>query len=132
MFDTSASVQAAKTARAQTASPVAVVADPNPAGSYGTIPGFTGLHATASIYCLMQLSGEAVFVLEDADPHVVGQAFAAHRRGGYRLSTMDGPPIPYSGLATSVRRAGLRAMRESMAASSIAHEAPCLDPRSLG
>jgi hypothetical protein len=67
MFDTSDPVQAAQTARAQTASAVAVVADPNPAGSYGTIPGFTGLHATASIDCLMQLSGEAVFVLEDAE-----------------------------------------------------------------
>jgi hypothetical protein len=67
MFDTSDPVRAAEIAREQTASAVAIVPDPNPAASYGTIPGFTGLHATASIDCLMQLSGEAVFVLEDAE-----------------------------------------------------------------
>ena len=67
MFDTSDPVRAAEIAREQTASAVAIVPDPNPAASYGTVPGFTGLHATASIDCLMQLSGEAVFVLEDAE-----------------------------------------------------------------
>jgi hypothetical protein len=67
MFDTSDPVRAAEIAREQTASAVAIVPDLNPAASYGTIPGFTGLHATASIDCLMQLSGEAVFVLEDAE-----------------------------------------------------------------
>jgi hypothetical protein len=67
MFDTSDPVRAAEIARQQTASAVAIVPDPNPAASYGTIPGFTGLHATASIDCLMQLSGEAVLVLEDAE-----------------------------------------------------------------
>ena len=60
MFDTSDPVRAAEIAREQTAGAVAIVPDPNPAASYGTIPGFTGLHATASIDCFMPLSGEAV------------------------------------------------------------------------
>jgi hypothetical protein len=67
MVDTSDPVRAVETARRYMAANVAVLADPNPAGTYGTIPGFTGLHATASVDCLMQLSGEAVFVLEDAE-----------------------------------------------------------------
>lgn len=43
------------------------LADPNPPGSYGTLPGAAGMHATASVDCLMQLSGESVFLLEDAE-----------------------------------------------------------------
>jgi hypothetical protein len=70
MFDLSDPVRAAETARAQTAASVAVVPDPNPPGSYGTIPGFTGLHATASIDCMTQLSGESVLVLEDREVHL--------------------------------------------------------------
>jgi mannose-6-phosphate isomerase-like protein (cupin superfamily) len=44
-----------------------VVRDPNPPGSYGTLPGASGMHATASVDCLMQVSGESVLVLEDAE-----------------------------------------------------------------
>jgi hypothetical protein len=43
-----------------------LVPDPNPYG-YGTVKGTSALHTTASIDCLMQLSGESVFVLEDAE-----------------------------------------------------------------
>jgi hypothetical protein len=67
MFDTSDPIRAAEIARAQMAEAVAVVPDPNPPGSYGTIPGFTGLHATASIDCMTPISGESVFVLEDEE-----------------------------------------------------------------
>jgi mannose-6-phosphate isomerase-like protein (cupin superfamily) len=44
-----------------------VVHDPNPPGSYGCIPGARGMHATASMDCLMQISGESVLVLEDRE-----------------------------------------------------------------
>jgi naringenin degradation protein FdeH len=54
-------------AREQMAGAVAVVPDPNPPGTYGTLPGFTGMHATASVDCMLQLSGETVLVLEDAE-----------------------------------------------------------------
>ena len=40
--------------------------DPNPFG-YGTVKGASALHATASADCLMQVSGESVFVLEDTE-----------------------------------------------------------------
>lgn len=43
-----------------------LVPDPNPFG-YGTVKGASALHATASADCLMQLSGESVFVLEDTE-----------------------------------------------------------------
>ncbi|MFI6040851.1 cupin domain-containing protein [Nocardia sp. NPDC051321] len=39
--------------------------DPNPPGSYGSRPGVAGMHASATVDCVMQLSGESVFVLED-------------------------------------------------------------------
>jgi hypothetical protein len=43
-----------------------LVPDPNPYG-YGTVKGASALHTTASIDCLMQVSGEAVFVLENTE-----------------------------------------------------------------
>jgi hypothetical protein len=43
-----------------------LVPDPNPFG-YGTTRGASALHTTASIDCLMQISGESVFVLEDTE-----------------------------------------------------------------
>lgn len=43
-----------------------LVPDPNPFG-YGTVKGASALHATASADCLMQLTGESVFVLEDTE-----------------------------------------------------------------
>jgi hypothetical protein len=43
-----------------------IVPDPNPYG-YGTAKGASALHATASIDCLMQVSGESVFVLENTE-----------------------------------------------------------------
>ncbi|MEU0502193.1 hypothetical protein [Nocardia sp. NPDC005998] len=43
-----------------------LVEDPNPYG-YGVAKGASTLHTTASIDCLMQISGESVFVLEDTD-----------------------------------------------------------------
>jgi hypothetical protein len=43
-----------------------VLDDPNPFG-YGTVRGASALHATASVDCLMQLSGESVFVLPDTE-----------------------------------------------------------------
>jgi len=43
-----------------------LVPDPNPYG-YGTAKGASALHATASADCLMQVSGESVFVLEDTE-----------------------------------------------------------------
>ncbi|WP_019925424.1 hypothetical protein [Nocardia sp. BMG111209] len=43
-----------------------ILADPNPYG-YATTRGSSALHATASIDCLMQISGESVFVLEDTE-----------------------------------------------------------------
>jgi mannose-6-phosphate isomerase-like protein (cupin superfamily) len=67
MFDTSDPVAAAGVAREQMATAFAMVPDPNPPGSYGTPPGFTGMHATASVDCMLQLSGEAVLVLEDTE-----------------------------------------------------------------
>lgn len=42
-----------------------VVNDPNPPGTYGSLPGASGMHATASVDCLMQISGESTLVLED-------------------------------------------------------------------
>jgi hypothetical protein len=42
-----------------------VVTDPNPPGSYGTLPGASAMHATPSVDCLMQIAGESVLVLED-------------------------------------------------------------------
>jgi mannose-6-phosphate isomerase-like protein (cupin superfamily) len=44
-----------------------VVKDPNPPGTYGSLPGASGMHATASVDCLMQISGESVLVLEDRE-----------------------------------------------------------------
>ena len=134
MFDTSDSARAAQTARAQTAGAVAVVADPNSAASYGTIPGFTGLPAGATTTTSPR-SWSAWSSAPSAQgrpaPHVVGQAFATRRRAGYRLSTMDRLPIPYGGTAASVRRGGLRAMPEATAASHPhPHKAPRLGPRS--
>ncbi|WP_167477840.1 cupin domain-containing protein [Nocardia arthritidis] len=41
------------------------LADPNPPGSYGSLPGVAGMHATATVDCVLQLSGESVFILED-------------------------------------------------------------------
>jgi mannose-6-phosphate isomerase-like protein (cupin superfamily) len=67
MFDTSDPTAAAAVAREQMAGAVAMVPDPNPPGTYGTLPGFTGMHATASVDCMLQLTGEAVLVLEDAE-----------------------------------------------------------------
>jgi mannose-6-phosphate isomerase-like protein (cupin superfamily) len=67
MFDTSDPVRAAAVAREQMAGAFAMVPDPNPPGIYGTLPGFTGMHATASVDCMLQLSGEAVLVLEDSE-----------------------------------------------------------------
>jgi hypothetical protein len=43
-----------------------LVPDPNPFG-YGTVSGASALHATASMDCMMQISGESVFVLEDTE-----------------------------------------------------------------
>jgi len=43
-----------------------ILPDPNPFG-YGTAKGASALHATASADCLMQISGESVFVLEDTE-----------------------------------------------------------------
>jgi hypothetical protein len=44
-----------------------VVHDPNPPGTYGTLPGALGMHATGSVDCLMQISGESVLILEDRE-----------------------------------------------------------------
>ncbi|MFI6999178.1 cupin domain-containing protein [Nocardia sp. NPDC050175] len=44
--------------------------DPNPPGSYGTRPGITGMHASATVDCVLQLSGETVFILEDNEIHL--------------------------------------------------------------
>jgi mannose-6-phosphate isomerase-like protein (cupin superfamily) len=44
-----------------------VVKDPNPPGTYGSLAGASGMHATASVDCLMQISGESVLVLEDRE-----------------------------------------------------------------
>jgi mannose-6-phosphate isomerase-like protein (cupin superfamily) len=43
-----------------------ILDDPNPYG-YGKVKGTSALHATASVDCLMQLSGESVFVLEETE-----------------------------------------------------------------
>lgn len=43
-----------------------ILPDPNPFG-YGTASGASALHATASMDCMMQVSGESVFVLEDTE-----------------------------------------------------------------
>ena len=67
MFDTSDPVRAAAAAREQMEAAVAVVPDPNPPGSHGTLPGFTGMHATASVDCMLQLSGASVLVLDDTE-----------------------------------------------------------------
>lgn len=42
-----------------------MVPDPNPPGSHGTVPGSSAMHATASVDCLFQVSGESVWVLPD-------------------------------------------------------------------
>lgn len=135
MFDTSDSVQAAKTARAQTASAVAVVADTTPRAATApsrALPDCTPPPpSTASCSCLVRRSfagrrrgapgtrrlaggqrGHAQLAKRPRrargsgrrghrrrahgrpPPHVVGQAFAAHRLGGYRLSTWTGRPFP--------------------------------------
>ncbi|MFX0580441.1 hypothetical protein [Nocardia nepalensis] len=60
-------VQAAAAAMAQMTASVSVVDDPNPPGTYGAAAGFTGFHATASVDCLMQLTGESVCLLEDTE-----------------------------------------------------------------
>jgi len=70
MFDTSDPARAAAVAREQMATAVAMVPDPNPPATYGTLPGFTGMHATASIDCMLQLSGASVLVLEDTEVHL--------------------------------------------------------------
>ncbi|MBF6329383.1 cupin domain-containing protein [Nocardia transvalensis] len=44
--------------------------DPNPPGSYGSLPGAAGMHASATVDCVLQLSGESVFVLEDNEVHL--------------------------------------------------------------
>jgi mannose-6-phosphate isomerase-like protein (cupin superfamily) len=44
-----------------------IVHDPNPPGSYGNVKGASGMHATASVDCLLQVAGESVFVLEDCE-----------------------------------------------------------------
>jgi mannose-6-phosphate isomerase-like protein (cupin superfamily) len=67
MFDTSDPVSAAAAAREQMEAAVAVVPDPNPPGCHGTLPGFTGMHATASVDCMLQLSGASVLVLDDTE-----------------------------------------------------------------
>ncbi len=67
LFDTTDRVRMAEIAREHTAATHPVVHDPNPPGIYGTVPGSSTMHATASVDCLMQLSGESVFVLEDAE-----------------------------------------------------------------
>ncbi|GAA3246456.1 hypothetical protein [Nonomuraea helvata] len=43
------------------------VHDPNPPGAHGDLPGSSAMHATASMDCLMQVSGESVFVLDDTE-----------------------------------------------------------------
>lgn len=43
------------------------VHDPNPPGGHGDLPGPSAIHATASMDCLMQLSGESVFILDEAE-----------------------------------------------------------------
>ena len=43
-----------------------ILDDPNPYG-YGKVKGTSALHTTASADCLMQVSGESVFVLEDEE-----------------------------------------------------------------
>jgi hypothetical protein len=65
--DTSDPVAAAAAARENMAAAVAIVDDPNPPGTYGSAPGFTGFHATASVDSMMQVSGESVCVLEDTE-----------------------------------------------------------------
>ncbi|MGW4770285.1 hypothetical protein ACWEO2_19845 [Nocardia sp. NPDC004278] len=65
--DSADPVQAAAAAMAQLSSSVAIVDDPNPPGTYGAAAGFTGFHATASVDCLMQLTGESVCLLEDTE-----------------------------------------------------------------
>lgn len=68
LFPTSDPVRMADMARQQIDDEThPVVADPNPPGSYGTVPGASAMHATASIDCLMQISGESVLVLEDTE-----------------------------------------------------------------
>ncbi|WP_214324270.1 cupin domain-containing protein [Nonomuraea sediminis] len=44
-----------------------MVGDPNPPGAYGTVPGASTMHATATVDVIMQLSGESVLVLEDRE-----------------------------------------------------------------
>ncbi|MFI5776364.1 cupin domain-containing protein [Nocardia sp. NPDC051570] len=44
--------------------------DPNPRGSYGSLPGVAGMHATATVDLVLQLSGESVFIMEDTEVHL--------------------------------------------------------------
>jgi uncharacterized cupin superfamily protein len=43
------------------------VPDPDPPGAHGDLPGSSAMHATASMDCLMQVSGESVWVLDEAE-----------------------------------------------------------------
>lgn len=43
---------------------------PSPPGNYGSLPGAAGLHATPTVDCVMQVSGESVLVLEDTEVHL--------------------------------------------------------------
>jgi len=67
MFPADDPVEAARAAREQMGQAVGILPDPNPPGAYGAIPGFTGMHATAGVDCLMQLYGETVLVLEGTE-----------------------------------------------------------------
>ncbi|WP_433664034.1 cupin domain-containing protein [Nocardia sp. CA-128927] len=44
--------------------------DPNPPGTYGSRPGIAGMHASATVDCVLQLSGETVLILEDNEVHL--------------------------------------------------------------
>lgn len=52
--------------RARVADPRRLMADPDPFG-HGTVKVALTLHATASAGCLMRLSGESFFALEDTE-----------------------------------------------------------------
>ena len=70
LFRAASPAEAAELARRHTADKGdthPTVHDPNPAGRYGFLPGASGMHATASVDCLMQISGESVLVLEDSE-----------------------------------------------------------------
>ncbi|MFH9426494.1 hypothetical protein [Streptomyces sp. NPDC017529] len=67
MYDTDAPQRRAEAARAQFAAVPGVLTDPNPPDTYGSTAGVSGMHATASADCVMQLSGESIFLLEDSE-----------------------------------------------------------------